>query len=55
MNLKKTFEKYSFTWITGVNTLFHALCMEEWFLNNPPKDLKVSFMNSFFTLKFFIL
>ena len=42
LNLKKTFQKFSFTWITGVNTLFHTLCMEEWFVKNAPKNLKVT-------------
>ncbi len=36
-NLKKPFEKFGFTWMTGVNTLFNGLCNEDWFRANPPK------------------
>ena len=41
-NLKPAFEKFSFRFMIGVNTLFVALLNEEWFRNNPPKDLKVT-------------
>jgi long-chain acyl-CoA synthetase len=41
-NLKKAFEKFPFTWLTGVNTLYHALTKEVWFQNNPPRHLKMS-------------
>jgi len=41
-NLKKPFEKYRFTWMTGVNTLYASLCSEPWFANNPPKHLRVA-------------
>lgn len=41
-NLKKAFEMYSFTWITGVNTLFNGLLHEQWFLENPPKTFKAA-------------
>ncbi|MEO0402731.1 MAG: AMP-binding protein [Pseudomonadota bacterium] len=30
-NLKTAFEKYQFTWFTGINTLFAALMAEPWF------------------------
>ncbi|WP_223421342.1 AMP-binding protein [Tateyamaria pelophila] len=30
-NLKAAFEKYRFTWFTGINTLFAALMVEPWF------------------------
>ncbi len=30
-NLHKAFEKYSFTWFTGINTLYAALLAEPWF------------------------
>ena len=41
-NLKKAFEKYEFTLITGVNTLFNALLQEPWFMQNPPTKLKAA-------------
>ena len=41
-NLKKVFEKYPPTWLTGVNTLFNAMLNEKWFTDNPPKKLKSS-------------
>jgi long-chain acyl-CoA synthetase len=41
-NLKKPFEKYPPTWISGVNTLFNGLLGEEWFVKNIPKTLKAS-------------
>jgi long-chain acyl-CoA synthetase len=39
-NLRRAFENYPVTWITGVNTLFNALNNEHWFIDNPPKHLK---------------
>lgn len=36
-NLKKPFEKFPPTWLTGVNTLFNALLNESWFASRPPK------------------
>ncbi|MEL6887969.1 MAG: AMP-binding protein [Pseudomonadota bacterium] len=39
-NLKRAFENYKITWMTGVNTLFNALCNEVWFLDSPPKHMK---------------
>jgi long-chain acyl-CoA synthetase len=41
-NIKKAFEKYNFTWISGVNTLFNGLLNEKWFAENPPHKLKAS-------------
>ncbi|MBM3381949.1 MAG: AMP-binding protein [Betaproteobacteria bacterium] len=41
-NLKKPFEKHQITWMTGVNTLFNALTNEPWFVQNPPKKMKMS-------------
>jgi long-chain acyl-CoA synthetase len=41
-NLKPAFEKFNFRFMTGVNTLFVGLLNEEWFRNNPPKDMKVT-------------
>ncbi|HEV2146762.1 MAG TPA: AMP-binding protein [Longimicrobiaceae bacterium] len=41
-NMRKAWEKYPITWLSGVNTLFSALLNEEWFAKNPPKHLKVS-------------
>ncbi len=39
-NLKRAFENYPVTWLTGVNTLFNGLCNEFWFREYPPKRLK---------------
>ncbi|MEO0502987.1 MAG: AMP-binding protein, partial [Pseudomonadota bacterium] len=39
-NVKRAFENYKITWMSGVNTLFNALCNEVWFLDSPPKHLK---------------
>lgn len=39
-NLKRAFENYKITWMSGVNTLFNGLCNEIWFLDTPPKHLK---------------
>ncbi|MEL7465787.1 MAG: AMP-binding protein [Pseudomonadota bacterium] len=39
-NVKRAFENYDITWMSGVNTLFNGLCNEIWFLDTPPKHLK---------------
>jgi len=41
-NLKRAFENYKVTWLTGVNTLFNALLNERWFTDRPPKHLVAS-------------
>lgn len=41
-NLKRAFENYKVTWVTGVNTLFNALMNERWFSDSPPKHLRFS-------------
>jgi long-chain acyl-CoA synthetase len=41
-NLKRVFENYKVTWLTGVNTLFNALLNERWFSDSPPKYLVAS-------------
>jgi long-chain acyl-CoA synthetase len=41
-NLKRAFENYRITWLTGVNTLFNALLNERWFVEYPPKHLRAS-------------
>lgn len=41
-NLKRAFENYKVTWLTGVNTLFNALMNERWFSDSPPKHLRAS-------------
>ena len=41
-NLKRAFENYKITWMTGVNTLFNALMNERWFAESPPKYLRAS-------------
>ncbi|WP_277213241.1 AMP-binding protein [Isoptericola croceus] len=41
-NLKRAFENYPITWLTGVNTLFNALLNERWFLDHPPRRLRAS-------------
>lgn len=41
-NLKRAFENYNITWMSGVNTLFNGLSNEVWFLDSPPKHLKFS-------------
>ncbi|GAA0771714.1 long-chain fatty acid--CoA ligase [Roseibium denhamense] len=41
-NLKRAFENYKITWMSGVNTLFNGLNNEQWFLDTPPKHLKLS-------------
>jgi long-chain acyl-CoA synthetase len=39
-NIKRAFENYKITWMSGVNTLFNGLSNETWFLDTPPKHLK---------------
>ena len=41
-NLKRAFENYKITWLTGVNTLYGALLKERWFTDSPPKHLRGS-------------
>jgi long-chain acyl-CoA synthetase len=41
-NLKRAFENYRVTWLSGVNTLFNALLNERWFIEYPPKHLRAS-------------
>jgi long-chain acyl-CoA synthetase len=41
-NLKRAFENYRITWLTGVNTLFNALLNERWFTEYPPSHLQAS-------------
>lgn len=41
-NMKKAFENYKITWVSGVNTLYSALLKERWFLDSPPKNLSAS-------------
>jgi long-chain acyl-CoA synthetase len=41
-NLKRAFENYKITWMSGVNTLFNGLSHEVWFLDSPPKHLKLA-------------
>ncbi|MEQ1736112.1 MAG: AMP-binding protein [Rhodoglobus sp.] len=41
-NLKRAFENYRITWLTGVNTLFNALMIERWFVDSPPRYLRAS-------------
>ncbi|MEM9973158.1 MAG: AMP-binding protein [Pseudomonadota bacterium] len=40
INLKRAFENYPITWMSGVNTLFNGLLNEAWFNDSPPKHLK---------------
>jgi long-chain acyl-CoA synthetase len=39
-NLKRAFENYKITWMSGVNTLFNGLMNEVWFQDTPPQHLK---------------
>ena len=39
-NLKRAFENYKITWLSGVNTLYSALLKERWFADSPPKHLR---------------
>ena len=41
-NLKRAFENYRITCMSGVNTLFNGLMNEIWFQDTPPKHLKFS-------------
>ena len=41
-NLKRAFENYKVTWLSGVNTLFSALLNERWFTDGSPKYLRAS-------------
>ena len=41
-NLRKAFDNYKVTWLSGVNTLFNALLNERWFQDAPPKHLHAS-------------
>jgi len=41
-NLKRAFENYRITWLSGVNTLFNALLNERWFSEHPPRHLRMS-------------
>jgi long-chain acyl-CoA synthetase len=41
-NLKRAFENYPITWLSGVNTLFNALLNERWFTEYPPRRLRAS-------------
>ena len=40
VNLKRAFENYKITWMSGVNTLFNGLVNEVWFTDSPPRQLK---------------
>ncbi|MDQ0391236.1 AMP-binding protein [Labrys monachus] len=40
-NLRKVFEKYPISFITGVNTLFNGLLNESWFVALPKPHLKI--------------
>jgi len=41
-NLRRALETYPVTWLTGVNTLFNGLVRETWFLDSPPRHLKLA-------------
>ncbi|MCC5812431.1 MAG: AMP-binding protein [Ectothiorhodospiraceae bacterium] len=41
-NLKPAFEKFDITFFSGVNTLFAGLLAEDWFRENPPKNLGIT-------------
>jgi len=41
-NLKRAFENYKITWVTGVNTLYNALLKERWFQDGPPTHIRAS-------------
>ncbi|GGB47644.1 long-chain-fatty-acid--CoA ligase [Roseibium aquae] len=41
-NLKRAFENYKITWMSGVNTLFNGLNNELWFRDSPPRHLKLA-------------
>ena len=40
-NLKKAFQQFRISWLTGVDTLYAGLLQQTWFRNNPP-PLKVA-------------
>ncbi|MFC3050876.1 AMP-binding protein [Kordiimonas pumila] len=40
-NLKPAFDKFDITIMPGVNTLYLGLMQEKWFLDNPPKTLRL--------------
>lgn len=40
-NLRRAFENYPVSAVSGVNTLYNALNNEDWFMSHPPKTLKV--------------
>ncbi|WP_417456853.1 long-chain-fatty-acid--CoA ligase [Kordiimonas sp.] len=42
-NLKPVFEKFNITIMPGVNTLYLGLLQEKWFVENPPKNLRLCF------------
>lgn len=42
MSLRRAFEQYRITWMSGVNTLFNGLLNERWFLDSPPRHLKLA-------------
>ncbi|MEM9341465.1 MAG: AMP-binding protein [Pseudomonadota bacterium] len=39
-NMRRAFENYRITWMSGVNTLFNGLNNEIWFTDSPPKHMK---------------
>lgn len=41
-NMKPAFDKFTITWMTGVNTLFNGLTLEDWFIASPPRTIKIS-------------
>ncbi len=42
-NLKPVFEKFNITILPGINTLYIGLMHEPWFVENPPKNLRLCF------------
>ena len=42
-NLKPVFENFNITVMPGVNTLYLGLMQEEWFVKDPPKNLRLCF------------
>jgi len=42
-NLKPVFENFNITIMPGVNTLYLGLLHEDWFVKNPPKNLRLCF------------
>ena len=41
-NCQRAIENFPISWISGVNTLFNALLNEEWFVLDPPPQLRVA-------------